>query len=305
MDKHILELTPQELNSFLIEKYGFGLHPFASILFFHFGSGDYGKSYQWPSKQECLETKRKLQNLKRKLIDIIIDYEEFRGNIGIRKWFEIDKKHIENTLSYDYKLVSFFKIIDKEINLISYLIKIKRKGSTIKITNLITSSWALLMQENNYDKDWELIADLLDWFWEIFKSYDNFKNLNPKDKIADPEYLKNQFLRNKKRKIFLFDLLKKNLNIKNWNRLPFTVVFHENVSFVIHHSRLPKIYVDIHSQGEKKVQVLEAILSKRIIDPQKMPFQWESLALEYYVSKICKINPNSPPLILFPDLSHL
>ncbi|KPK77295.1 MAG: hypothetical protein AMJ89_02640 [candidate division Zixibacteria bacterium SM23_73] len=305
MNKNIIELTPQELNSFLMDKYGFGLHPFALILYHHSAYRD----DLFPSKRKCLELKKKFQNLKNKIIDVIGDYEAFISDVDIKKWYEIDKERKVKTFFMAalkaYKLDSFFNIIDETIDEIDRFIKLKNPGPPIKPINLIASSYALLMQENNYKKEWEFIADIIDWFPENFKLYDCFNHISPKGKNADPEYLRLQFSRNKQRKIWEYNFLKESWRVKNWNKLNITIIFYDYLSYFMRHSTLQKKYIEILSREEKDIQIIEALLAKRIKDPQNMPFHFTKYALEYYVAKIYKINPKSPPLIVFPDLSYL
>jgi len=308
MKKDILELTPQELNSFLIKKYGFGLHPFALILCQVLRFGNFTKGEGFPGNQDLLDFKKKFLNLKRKIIDTIIDYNKFMKKEDDLKWlYKNDRKKTENYIIKNFQLRQFFKFLDDEIKLFDKIIKLRTRGSPIKKRNLIVSLWGHLIQ-NECDKkiniEWNIIADLLDWFWGKLKYYNIYKELNPKNEVTDPEYLRNQFYRNKEKTLIIFKQIKKRFFDKDILNIDETVIFGKWLATYTTSSRLNEFVEDLINGDKKLIAGFESFLFGHI-KHYNLPKFMILYAYLFHASGYSEINPIPPAKIMFPDLSCL
>lgn len=297
-------MTPQELNSFLIGKYNFGLHPFALILW-QILIGAYLTGFVVaPNKETALYIKEKLQNLKKKIINVMADSDKYLlEDSYLKNLYKKDKKKAEGIVAKEYKLRFFFRTVNERIKYLNLDIKLRHPGAPIKKRNFIASSWAHLMQDNGYKIEWDIIADLLDWFWEILKPHDIYKELNPKGEVLDLEYLRNQFYRNKKRSLNFFEEMKRRYSHKNWLDIQATVFLGEKSMSVLDYSILPDLYDD-YCFNKEDIPIFEAILAGEM-DLSEFHPSWIKDAYDFFISKLYKNNPTSPPTIIFPDLSYL
>ena len=323
MGKHPIEWTSQEWNSFLIEKYNLGLNTFATFiratLFYN------PKGAMTVSK--LIDMRAKLVNLENRIISVIEDYESLWRTEYT--WEKSNVKSKEDVLDAikTYKAEGIFEYIDESLDIIDSRLEAKKnvnkkKGSPIKCQNIIVTYWGLLIEAAKKKFEWEILTDLLEWFWEKLKSYKLYKRINPGDKILDPEYLRNQFYRNKEKLSELFFL------IMNWHfsgRIPWkgarlTVIFGEKFHFYISHFELHKKGLSCFA-NPKKLLLYEAIIEKisgiirkkiAIAEYLKKEVNSSNISLidiqkahYYYAFRLYRANPNSPPLIIFPDLTYL
>jgi len=297
-------MTPQELNSFLIEEYNFGLHPFALILSQTLTGTDISEFVIAPNKEIASDIKEKLLNLKKKIISVIADCDQYLlEDSDLKNLLKKNKKKAEGIVAKEYKMRFFFKTVNKIIKYLDLDMKFRHPGAPIKKRNLIASSWAHLLQDNGYKIEWDIIADLLDWFGEILKPYDIYKEINPKSEESDLEYLRNQFYRNKKRSLNYFEKMKRQWGHKKWLDIQETVFFGRKEHSLSDYSILPDLYDDYCSNKED-IPIFEAILAGEM-DLLEFHPSWIRKAYDFYVSKLYKNNPTSPPTIIFPDLSYL
>jgi len=310
MDKPFIELSPQELNSFLIEKYGFGLHPFAMILCFILFQGESYNYDYFLSSQLLLEFKKKLENLKKKIIDTILEFESTVLALpGFKAFYKRNKNKTEEYIIEQYKLDKFLVKIDDRIEVIETITKNRQRGPSIKKRNLIVSLWGYLIQEIGNKIEWDVIAELLDWFWDKLKHYNIYKDLSPKENYTDLEYLRNQFSRNKERSYQAFKLARKRVLSQDLLNPKEVLIFGRHYYTVIKYQDLPYFYkknkkVFYASYKESKLRPLLPNMIKQI-ELQTKNKELLFTAFVFYASTIYKENPTYPHLIIFPDLSCL
>jgi hypothetical protein len=306
MSKHFSELSQQELNNFLIEKYDFGLQVFALILYHKLRRGDITRAESFPNKRVVLDVKNRLQNLRKRIIDVILDYEMYILENPDRKMlYKIDNASAENMIVSEYNLKKFFDLIDNEIELFDQALESRLGGAPIKKRNLIASLWACLIQNKSNKIDWELIANLLDWFWERLKFYDIYKKLNPKGKVdTDVEYLRNQFYRNKKRAYDNFKELKLEYFNNDISNIESIIFFGKKSYMKMEYSFLLELEGSYRAtlRSQKHKTFCEDILSGKIT---KINLFGIFMAYNFYAEKVYFENPKALPLIIFPDLSYL
>lgn len=170
-----LEDSPSKVDSNLIENHGFGLWDFCLFLEGQFLRRFAEKSvfYQIYIIREEID---KLENLKKSLINRL---KKHLKNLSV----EINK----DDLIKKYKLHPFFNEIDNEVNrLYSHPVFRWTNRSRVNFHNHITAVWTQVIKKDNnapikkwrdylIDEistigiDWNVIADLIDWFKLRFK----------------------------------------------------------------------------------------------------------------------------------------
>ncbi|MCK4430218.1 MAG: hypothetical protein KAW19_02845 [Candidatus Aminicenantes bacterium] len=113
MSKHLTEMTPKELNSFLMKEYCFGLYPFAIIVAHVFLVGGVTKSENFPCNEDLAELQRKFLYLKTKTIDTlsyhfinIVSHQD--PDRGLKKILKKDMDYAEALIGDWYGLNGFF-----------------------------------------------------------------------------------------------------------------------------------------------------------------------------------------------------
>ena len=175
-----------------------------------------------------------------------MEYERYyldNRDIGITT-IRKNKEKIEDFIAKKYELKKFFRFINDEVKIFYFLSLERGKGRPIKIRNLIASVWALVIRDEKDAIEWNIIADLLVWFWNKFKSSSIYKELDPEGKEIDPGYLKNQFYRSKKKYFKYWLKSKKYFFNTNWSAISQTIFFGDKWMFAIDHSTLYK-YSDL------------------------------------------------------------
>jgi hypothetical protein len=299
MKKNFVDLTPEEVNSFLIEKYGLGLLGFSFIVANILKIEYHRKRINYQISEDMI---KKFQNLKNKIIDTMLDYEASVFRWSDRKiCYKKNWGKIEKEVLTDYKLNEFFKEINHGISILKYRRALKHPGAPIKIRNQITSSWALSIKKRGRRIDWELIAELIDWFWQKLKNHEPYADLKPTYESTDTEYIKNQFYRNKNKHDIKYAARFPSIPTiivfpeKTFNKIPLTI-------FLGRGAKTPKGTV-IYPQ-EKIIPIYEDFLSKKISLLQIPSENWQYVYL-YYVGKIYENHPAAKSIIIFPDLSYL
>jgi hypothetical protein len=315
MGKHLIEMTPKELNSLLKKEYCFGLYPFAIIVAHVFLVGGVTKSENFPCNEDLAELQRKFLYLKRKIIHTlsyhylnIILYQN--RDPSLKKILKKDMDYAEALIGDFYGLNGFFKYINGEIKNFDELKKDRQPGARLKKRNFIITLWSQLVRSEGYRINWEIIADLIDWFWEKLRFYSFYSELNPQRKpLSDPDVLKNMFYRNKEltREHFL-DIRDGYFNnrLKNRRKFSLLVIFSKSGIKIEKYSDLLEFYNGTLRRKHKKyITLLEKILEGDF-NYGKLPRSiWATDACAYYATKLYKKNPKSPPRLIFPDLSHL
>lgn len=300
MRKPLIEMTPQELNSFLIEKYDFGLHPFSATLCMVLLNGG-----EWKDRETLVDIKEKLSNLKKRIIRILGDCENLLfGYPQLRRLYKKNKIEAEKIISKGYELEHLFAVINKYIEMIDHSLKHRRKGAPIKKQNFVASLWACIVKDIGYKVEWGFVADLLDWFWKILSPYKIYRELNPRGIEFDPEYLRIQYYRNKNSCLNYLKKLKMGHKYKNWPLSQITVFFGKNRMNLIHHLLLDAMNEEFSNNLEEYNSSLKTIIEK---ENELSSFRSSKLILAYeiYAIKLYRTEPISPPLIIFPDLSYL
>ncbi|MFX0135866.1 MAG: hypothetical protein ACFFDN_19640 [Candidatus Hodarchaeota archaeon] len=305
MAKFLIEMTPQELNSYLIEKYDLGLHPFALFFCQMLGAGDIISGFSFavaPNREIALDLREKLQNLKKKIIFVLADCEHYLlENSYFKNIYKKSKKEAEISIIKEYGLESFFNMINRIIDCLDLDLKFRHPGAPIKKKHYIASSWAHLIQDSKYKIEWNIVADLLDWFWEMLRPYEIYHEFNPEGKESDPEYLRNQFYRNKSRSFNYFKEMKRRKFKKSWLDIQTAVFMGEKSMFLLDYSELADedFYLDL----KEDIPILKSIIAKEI-DLREVHKDWIRKAYEYYALKLYTEN-SIPPKVIFPDLSYI
>jgi len=178
IDKEFIEFTPEKLDEYLLKTYRVRLCVFAISLA---RCLRFGELY-FP-KQDYLDLRKKIHNLKKKANTL--------------------EKEIRKIFGYNPQILSK-NLYNHEDNLDLYLADIevrhldKKRGASIKTRNEIALIWASYFQEVCGKINWDLLANLFDWFWERLKDYKCYIELDPGPFGSDPEYLKNQYYKHKK-----------------------------------------------------------------------------------------------------------
>jgi len=328
MIKDIIDFSPQELNSFLLEKFNLNLYPFScflkSVISLSFVQSEFKPSpaYEHFLKQEEMRIekfapaikelelerinhlkqqyysgikiklnygqydpkvlrglKKRLLNLKKKIIETMIDFDVyFEGESDQRKRYKtMSHEEFEKRFTYEYELESFFSLVDDYIADIDNNLDVLKKGIPTNKRNLLISMWALFLIEKNQKPDWTILVDIFNWFWKILFPYKLYEDLKPpkKDEFINPDYLKNQFYKYKKR----------------WK-----------TQYKFHRSWQIDMNGGIIVLGQQKNEI--DYYDKRILDlfisgfarPNNKTFL--PFLITYY-----KENPNFNNLIIFPDFS--
>jgi len=336
MQKHITELTPQELNSFLLERLNLGLYPFSCFLeriislnVVHFGfkpDPNYEKMlkeekaqaerlysnnpkikeleldkihslekeynlgikikpiYELHDVKKLNSLKRRLLNLKKKIIETMIDCTVyFDGDTKQKERYKnVPYKEFEKTFAWEYELEPFlFGLVDQYISDIDEHLVLAKKGSPINKRNLLISMWVLFLIDRGKIIDWILLNDIFIWFWKKLSPYKLYKGLKPSQE-SDSEYFKNQFYKHKKR----WNVLYTAHGFRAWWHARQQVIILGQLKNEI--DRYPKMFLDYFINGTGKP--LDGHDNKTFL-----PF----------VIKLYKENPNFNNMVIFPDYSYL
>lgn len=321
MGKHLTELSAQELNSFLVEKYSFGLYPFALILEWINRIGDWSSWQHLPNRQQIIHLINKTKNFKEKIIETMADIESYHFQTHIKDLYEKSKDEFLNRMNdrwikHGFDLIKFIDYLDGKKCFFEHMINKKRRGPPIKKQNLITSLWAHLIRETkNLIKweDWEIIASIFSWFSSLlhpYKIYEDcilkIENEEKEEEIElkiDCQYLKNEFYRNKKRSYEVFKFIKDQFFNNNLFNCKSIVIFSNEYSTIIEYKRLDRFYKDTIND-KKRMELFNEILFKKIILQHSYSLIL-SKAYWFYAAKLYINNSKNPPQILFPDLSFI
>ena len=140
MGKHISEFSLDEMNSYLQQKFGIGLHLFTVYL---------GATFLYLKHADAAALKKRsvtLSKLKKNIIEVLLEAEE---NVGyLRAQREIDEH---------YKLKPLFNLIDREVIEDEHRYQKKKlgtpKGAEAKIRNVLATGWELLIVSFQLNSD--------------------------------------------------------------------------------------------------------------------------------------------------------
>jgi len=299
-------MSPNELDSYLKNKHSLGLHPFGIILGFSIIYGDITR-YDWaPDTIDLKELLTRLNTIKSRIISYIKEYEFiYKKNQDIKGFYKKNEDYLLECLKEKYKLKEFFDFIDKKTANFSKIIKTRKPGTPIRKANLILSLWSYLIFSKKNQLDWNLIADLFDWFWNRLKSYKLYHILNPNNKESDIDYFRSQFYRNREKCSKIFNKIEEMYFDNGLASISETVILGEYHTKIIDPSPLLEIFTNEFFQEEEDIYVLESILFGQI-KPPLIPQGLLLAAYEYHISGYSVIGePEIPPKIMFPDLSCL
>jgi hypothetical protein len=308
-------MTPKELNSFLIKEYCFGLYPFAIIVAHVFLVGGVTKSENFPCNEDLATLQQKFLRIKENIIDTlsyhylnIVLHQD--PDPGLKKILKKDMGYAKVLIGDFYGLNGFFKWIDREIKNFDELKNDRQPGARLKKRNFIITLWSQLVRSEGYRINWEIIANLIDWFWKKLRFYSFYFELNPHRKSeSDADVLKNLFYRNKELTYEHFLYIREgyfNNRLKNRRKFSLVVIFGKSGIEIEKYSDLLEFYNGtLKTKYEKLIPFVEEIL-KNDVNNRKLPRStWVTEADPHYATKLYKENPKSPPLIIFPDLSYL
>jgi len=232
MKKDFVDLTPRELNAYLKERCGIDIYQFSVLALEIFkwkriypnikSIPDIQNSDLWPkdyldkpqycvrisnsaftSPQFLFGLKKRLLNLEKKLISTMIEFEYVYYGKPKPK-----KEEIETSNLYRFELGDFISRLHYYENTIQELLDQRKIGAPVNRRNLLCACWALFLHEQKIKVDWSLFSDLLEWFWKRLEPYSLYRDFKPSKGEADPEYLKNQFFKQKKRWIKYYDAIR-------------------------------------------------------------------------------------------------
>lgn len=225
MKKNFIDLSPSELNTFLIKETGINLIFFSSLAFevvrwkkifpdkkldpktvnVRGCKGDEPEFChrisitQQDDRQILISLRKKIVNLENKIIETMLESEILLHFEHRDKDQFINKDEFKKKFAWEYDLEDFFDILFMDKCDIDDLLALNKTGAPINRRNLLCSIWARYMIEKNKVANWKIIANLMDWFWKKLVPYEIYKDFRPTQEQTDPEYLKNQFFKQKKR----------------------------------------------------------------------------------------------------------
>jgi hypothetical protein len=320
MTKSFINLTPQELDALLKEKYNFGL----STLMFALYSAITQRPDNRKSAQKIKNLKQRILSQKRKIVELIGDYEfiSFPGRTArLRKEFIRDyPKDYEMQILDKFKLRDFFSSLGEMTKALNgYTRKIGRPSA---ISNYLVFQWESTIKLHTGASNWKLLANLFSWFQKKLGRYEFYKEFSPKNQaIIDPEYLKNQsykmlrksnfsdilkslkqvsLLTTSERQGFLKKICETHSDLFYWCEKKALILSDQSIL------RGPTEWerLDISKVGEKRRSYYEKILAREI-DHKRIPVRFINFAYRYYLTKLLEKNPELSSLIIFPDLSYL
>lgn len=249
-------------------------------------AGDITRLEIAPDKATLLDMRNKLQNLKKKIISVMADCDYYLSQYPTKKrLLKKDINEAEKTIIEEYELKYFFETINRIIEHIYIATKFKHPGAPVKKRNLISSAWAHLISDSGYKFEWDVIAELLDWFWEKLRSYDIYNELNPEGKESNQESIRIQFFRSKGRILNFYKEIKKRDGQKNWLDIQTIVFLGEGIYTLLDFSFLSELNHYFNSKRRESIPYIKDAFN--------------------YAAKLYKENPTSPPKIIFPDLTYI
>ena len=199
----LFNLSPEEVNNCLLEKWGISLFKFAQV--FAVSPADQfllRTDYPFSSK----EIKTIKHHLKAMQGDLI-----YRGRLIQRitsKFLESPTKSMtDEDLIKHMRLEGFFKeYIRKHEEVIRWAAKVSlhnKKGSRINKKTIIALGWGNLIAGKSRRMDWAMLGELYYWLWEKVSGYGFYREWKPSYGIE--EYLRHQYVRYRWTRGDLFD----------------------------------------------------------------------------------------------------
>jgi hypothetical protein len=227
MGKDFIDLTPSELNALLIKECGIDLFAFSEFAFevvtwkkifperklppdiLRLTERDGAKGdrsdlcervsiTEQGDRQILIGLKARIVHLEKKIIETMLETEALLDLEPRKKEQLKNKDEFEKKFAWEYDLESFFDLLWQHKDHIDNLLDKRKRGAPINRRNLLCSAWAQYLMEQNKVVNWNLLADLMDWFWVKFKPYEHYKDFKPTQEQTDPEHIKNQFYKQKK-----------------------------------------------------------------------------------------------------------
>lgn len=229
MERDFNSLTPSELNSVLKKACGRGLFLFADAIRSVASLVEVDRDgdrieIRWGegivnTAKERLRLCKRLATLRKRCIEDALDVlcAEHRHEFPARKAYYKGKKEAGVDFIFEAypALRRFCAFLDEKKTTIGdrYAHIQQRKGAPINKINLLFAYWGFIWtrypirQPGRCSRiDWDLLVDLFQWFWARIGEHNAYKSLKPKsqDQVQDPDYLKNQFYKNKLRNSKIF-----------------------------------------------------------------------------------------------------
>jgi hypothetical protein len=308
--KHFVELSPQELNSFLEKEYSVGLFPFAEVVYS-------GLNSKPAPRRDLDDYKKRFMNLKKKIIISLVEFElivtrsDLYLNVGMKNLYRQMPDSYEKQIIERYNLEPLFDIN----NDIEELIALSKPPKVI-MRNYINLAWASILLRKNNKIDWVLIANLFDWFWAMLKKYTIYKELNPtNEESTDPDYLYNQYYKiisrfrtkNTARESSGAENLSKTQQLQP-NK--FLIVFTEKgmisceIGSRLEENVQPEIRSCANVLDPKVIRLWEEVFAGKM-EPDKISPGLLMLANVHYALKLYKDNSRASYVIIFPDKTYL
>src|SRR4030042_3639307 len=219
LNKLFIELSPEEVNNSLLDKWGINLFKFAQVL-----AMCAGDALQLPEKYNV--TKEKI--LKKKKLLIALKHYIFTRIPEIES---LPKPWLEQELSEDefieeFKLKTFFKdYLEPNIKRIIELEKNYdvRQGTHVKKKSILAAAWGSLVYRSGRRMNWDLLANLYEWFWEKLGEHPYYKLIRPPDDLVN--FLAVQYHRHKEQEDCIYCL-------RMYGRWDAFTIFAKNGTFV-------------------------------------------------------------------------
>jgi hypothetical protein len=285
MKKPFYEYSSEEMNGQLKQAWGISLFRFAQVL--AMCANDSDDPLQLPKryivrKDMIVRKKRLLLSLRKELLKRIPEIDEAGG--GLQRegpWME------EEVIRFA-KLETFFEdyfnpLLEETIN--AEKAYSPHPGPRIANRSLLAAAWGGLIDQSGGEMDWELQADLYEWFWLKLKDHAFYKRLQPPEDLMN--YLTVQFHRHKEDPNS--EYCRTFYGSRDW-----LTIFAPNGTFVdrgfeyVHES----LYAPLNGKGR----------SPELPDENEEVVGYFRFALELYQKADCRAF--IPPAIIFPDKSH-
>jgi hypothetical protein len=285
MNKLFYELSSEEMNDNIVQRWGVSLFRFAQV--FAMCANDSDDPLQLPGryiirKDKILRKKRLLLALKKELLKRI-------PGIDAAGW---DLQHegpwTEDEVIRFAKLETFFEqyfnpLLEETINAENEYRP--RQGPRIADRSLLAAAWGGLIDQSGRQMDWDLQADLFEWFWLKLKDHAFYKRLEPPEDLVN--YLTVQFHRHKE------DPNSEYCRTFYGSR-DYLTIFAPNGTFVDRGFEFVRESLDAPLNGKGR--------SPELPDENEEVVGYFRFALELYQKADCRAF--IPPAIIFPDKSH-
>jgi len=321
MEKPFVNKTPKELDSHLKENFKLGIYPYAVTLSYFIHDSLMKNIGYCHEAQEAHDMISRLEKLKKDMIMVIGDLEKkILGHSEQKSLYKKDGKKAEDQVSEDKDFGYVLNFINENIAGFKSGLKYATRGTPTRARNMLSTAWGLLVKNAISSYDWNLVANLLDWFWKRLRWYAPYQELDPEKRLrevkkskledneefvgSDPEYIKNQYYR---KKVAVEKILQET-GLAYWENnctdINSIVILGATRLELYRIKEIKQKHDSFFAEYREDLATLEnAIASKNYyLDLSDLNWPW---MYRYYAYKLYKANPKNPPKVIFPDLSFV